>query len=182
MRCGHFHETANYLSIRVVQIHEIAKRLSHRLIMAWYRSNQTSKILHHIPRVDPMLLWSQILLTPRNFSTWIGLEPKQHSSGGNDRLGSIRKQVIAIRAACSSQGHSPSFATPRSRNGHRPWLTALLARRPTKVTAIALAGLHDPWSFHRASLRWAHGHRDSFRSCSTCRRGRFCCRSRRGLI
>jgi transposase len=50
----------------------------------------------------------------RHFSAWIGLVPKQHSSGGKDRLGSISKQGVAIYAACSWPAHSPSFATPRA--------------------------------------------------------------------
>ena len=43
-----------------------------------------------------MLLWSQMLLTLRNFSTWIGLEPKQHSSGGNDRLGGTTLHAYGV--------------------------------------------------------------------------------------
>jgi len=50
----------------------------------------------------------------RNFSAWIGLVPKQHSSGGKDRLGSISKQGTAICAACSSPAPSLSFVMPRS--------------------------------------------------------------------
>jgi transposase len=71
-----------------------------RMIMAWHSSNQTSKRLHYIPGVGPCWrpLWSRVLADPRsfragrNFSAWIGLVPKQHSSGGKDRLGSISKQ------------------------------------------------------------------------------------------
>ena len=49
-------------------------------------------------------------------------------------------RVTAICAACSWPVHSPSSAMPRSTaTKHRPWFTALLARRPTKVAAIALA-------------------------------------------
>jgi transposase len=70
-----------------------------RLIMAWHRSNQTSKPLHYIPGVGPMLATALVasvadlpFQSGRNFSAWIGLVPKQHSSGGKDRLGSISKQ------------------------------------------------------------------------------------------
>jgi Transposase IS116/IS110/IS902 family len=71
-----------------------------RMIMAWHRSNQTSKRLHYIPGVGPMLATALVasvadprtFRSGRNFSAWIGLVPKQHSSGGKDRLGSISKQ------------------------------------------------------------------------------------------
>ena len=70
------------------------------MIMAWHRSNQTSKRLHYIPGVGPMLATALVasvadprtFRSGRNFSAWIGLVPKQHSSGGKDRLGSISKQ------------------------------------------------------------------------------------------
>src|SRR6187455_1592051 len=76
----------------------------------------------------------------RNFSAWIGLVPKQHSSGGKDRLGSISKQgdrylrSLFVAGALAVIRYAKIHGTK-----HRPWLTALLARRPTKVAAIALA-------------------------------------------
>ena len=76
----------------------------------------------------------------RNFSAWIGLVPKQHSSGGKNRLGSISKQGdrylrgLFVAGALAVIRYAKIHGTQ-----HRPWLTALLARRPTKVAAIALA-------------------------------------------
>jgi transposase len=60
-----------------------------RMILAWHRSNQTSKRLHYIPGVGPMLATALVasvadprtFRSGRNFSAWIGLVPKQHSSG-----------------------------------------------------------------------------------------------------
>src|ERR1700739_1495914 len=71
-----------------------------RMIMSWHRSNQTSKRLNCIPGVGPLLATALVanvadpktFRSGRNFSAWIGLVPKQHSSGGRDRLGSISKQ------------------------------------------------------------------------------------------
>ena len=76
----------------------------------------------------------------RNFSAWIGLVPKQHSSEGKDRLGSISKQGdrylrgLFVAGALSVIRYAKIHGTK-----HRPWLAALLARKPTKVAAIALA-------------------------------------------
>ena len=76
----------------------------------------------------------------RNFSAWIGLVPKQHSSGGKERLGNINKQgdrylrSLFVAGALAVIRYAKIHGTR-----HRPWLTALLARRPTKVAAIALA-------------------------------------------
>src|SRR5258708_33083376 len=70
-----------------------------RMIMVWHRSNETSRRLHYIPGVGPMLATALVasvadprtFRSGRNFSAWIELVPKQHSSGGKDRLGSISK-------------------------------------------------------------------------------------------
>src|SRR5262249_24908879 len=64
-----------------------------RLIMAWYRSNEASKRLHYIPGVGPLLATAlaasvadpKTFRSGRNFSAWIGLVPKQHSSGGQEQ-------------------------------------------------------------------------------------------------
>jgi transposase len=73
---------------------------SDRLIMAWHRSNETSKRLDDIPGVGPALATALVasvanpkaFRSGRDFSAWIGLVPRQHSSGGKDRLGSISKR------------------------------------------------------------------------------------------
>ena len=76
----------------------------------------------------------------RNFSAWIGLVPKQHSSGGKDRLGSISKQGDRYLRSLFMAGALAVIRYARIHGTkHRPWLTALLARRPTKIAAIALA-------------------------------------------
>ena len=78
----------------------------------------------------------------RNFSAWIELRLKQHSSGAKDRLAGMSKQgdrylrglFVAGWGALAVIRYAKIHGTK-----HRPWLTALLARRPTKVAAIALA-------------------------------------------
>jgi transposase len=93
-----------------------------RVVMAWHRSNETSRRLDAIPGVGPMLATALVgsvadpkaFRSGRNFSAWIGLVPKQHSSGA--RTGSVvsASKVIAICAACSWQVRWPSSAMPRS--------------------------------------------------------------------
>ena len=119
-----------------------------RQIMAWHRSNETSMRLDAIPGVGPMLATAlvacvadpKVFRSGRNFSAWIGLVPKQHSSGGKDRLGSISKQGDRYLRSLFMAGALAVIRYAKI-NGtkHRPWLTALLARRPVKVAAIALA-------------------------------------------
>jgi transposase len=119
-----------------------------RRIMAWHRSHETSKRLDEIPGVGPALATALVasiadpkaFRSGRDFSAWIGLVPKQHSSGGKEKLGSISKQGDRYLRSLFTAGalavirYAKIYGTR-----HRPWLTALLARRPTKVAAIALA-------------------------------------------
>jgi transposase len=119
-----------------------------RMIMAWHRSNEASLRLDAIPGVGPMLATALVagvadpkaFRSGRNFSAWIGLVPKQHSSGGKERLGSISKQGdrylrgLLVAGALAVIRYAKIHGTK-----HRPWLTGLLTRRPTKVAAIALA-------------------------------------------
>ena len=119
-----------------------------RMITAWHRSSETSRRLDDCPGVGPTLATALVATVAdpkafrsgRNFSAWIGLVPKQHSSGGKDRPGSISKQgdrylrSLFVAGALAVIRYAKIHGTK-----HRPWLTALLARRPTKVAAIALA-------------------------------------------
>src|SRR5689334_15520400 len=76
----------------------------------------------------------------RDFSAWIGLVPKQNSSGGKQRLGSISKQGDRYLRGLFTAGALAVIRYAKIHGTeHRTWLTALLARRPTKVAAIALA-------------------------------------------
>ena len=119
-----------------------------RRITAWHRSNETSRRLDAIPGVGPALATALVasvadpkaFRSGRNFSAWIGLVPKQHSSGGKDKLGSISKQGDSYLRSLFTAGALAVIRYAKIHGTkHRPWLTALLARRPTKVAAIALA-------------------------------------------
>jgi transposase len=119
-----------------------------RKIMAWHRSSEASKRLDEIPGVGPALATALIasvadpkaFRSGRNFSAWVGLVPKQHSSGGKDKLGSISKQGDRYLRSLFTAGALAVIRYAKIHGTkHRPWLTALLARRPTKVAAIALA-------------------------------------------
>jgi transposase len=119
-----------------------------RMIRAWHRSNEMSLRLDDCPGVGPVPATTlaatvadpKAFRSARNFSAWIGLVPKQHSSGGKNRLGSISKQGdrylrnLFVAGALAVIRYAKIHGTK-----HRPWLTALLARRPTKIAAIALA-------------------------------------------
>ena len=76
----------------------------------------------------------------RHFAAWLGLVPREHSSGGKPRLGRISKagnkrlrQLLVLGATAAIR-----HARPGSRTGSA-WLIALLERKPRKLAAVALA-------------------------------------------
>ena len=114
-----------------------------RMIMAWHRSSETSKRLDQVPGVGPVLATALVasvadpkaFRSGRDFSAWIGLVPKQNSSGGKDSSAASASEAIAICAACSRLEHSPSSAMRRSmapgigRGSHRCCAAAHQGRR-----------------------------------------------------
>jgi len=117
-------------------------------ILALHRSCEASRRLAEIPGVGPIVATALVaeigdwraFASGRNLAAWIGLVPKQHTTGGKDRLGSITKQgnrylrwllVVGATAVIRyAQKHGAK---------NRPWLARLMGRRPAKVAAVALA-------------------------------------------
>jgi transposase len=111
------------------------------------RATDVGRRLMTIPGVGPLLASALVatiadpkaVKTGRNLAAWIGLVPKQNSSGGKERLGGITKlgdrylrQLLVVGAL--------AIVRYAERNGtRRPWLVQLLARRTTKVATVALA-------------------------------------------
>lgn len=75
----------------------------------------------------------------REFAAWIGLVPRQNSSGGKERLGSISKQGDRYLRRLLIVGATAVIRHARAHPDKNPWLTQLLARKPAKVVAVALA-------------------------------------------
>ena len=125
------------------QIAILDKRLT-----GWSRTDETCKRLDAIPGVGPALATALVasvadpkaFKSGRDFSAWVGLVPKQSSSGGKERLGSITKAGDRYLRSLFCAGALAVIRYAQQRGTkHRPWLTALLQRRPAKVAAIALA-------------------------------------------
>ena len=72
-------------------------------------------------------------------SAWIGLVPKQNSSGGKERLGSISKAGNRYLRQLLVVGSMAVIRFAKRNGTRRPWLVQLMARRTTKVAAVALA-------------------------------------------
>lgn len=121
---------------------------SDRRIAKVHKANALSKRLETIPGVGPVTATRVIaevadpasFKSGRAFSAWVGLVPKQHSSGGRDRLGRITKTGNpALRRLLVAGAMSMIIRARQVGFTRHPWLVRLLERKPTKVVAIALA-------------------------------------------
>ena len=112
-----------------------------------HKANPISQLLEGIPGIGPISALSLALTVDpghfhsgRHFAAWVGLTPKERSTGGKQRMGGIsragdeRLRHLLVIGATAVIRH----VKPGSRNASA-WLMSLLERRPRKVAAVALA-------------------------------------------
>jgi transposase len=123
------------------------RRIEARL-MAWHRSNELSRRLAEVPSIGPIGATLLAMKVPdprqfrsgRDFSAWIGLTPKDHSTAGRTRLGVITRAGDEALRRVLVVGATAVIQQVRKGRGHpSPWLIALLKRKPPKLAAVALA-------------------------------------------
>ena len=81
----------------------------------------------------------KVFRSGRDFAAWIGLVPCQDSTGGKQKLGPISKQGDRYLRRILVIGAVSVLRSAQENPGKYPWLIQLLARRPFKVVAVALA-------------------------------------------
>jgi transposase len=117
-------------------------------LMAWHKDNELSRRLVEVPSIGPIgaTLLAMKVTNPhafrcgRDFSAWIGLTPKDHSTAGKTRLGVItRAGDEALRSVLVAGATAVIQQAQKGRGYSPPWLVALLKRKPPKLAAVALA-------------------------------------------
>jgi len=116
-------------------------------IYAWHRSCEESRRLEEVPGIGPIgatALVAEVgdwkaFSSGRSLAAWIGLVPKQHSTGGKERLGSISKQGNRYLRWLLVAGAMAVIRYARQHGTKRLWLARIMERRPIKVAAVALA-------------------------------------------
>src|SRR6516162_8309656 len=121
--------------------------LIEKRIMAQHRSNEASKRLETIPGIGVIgataiaatVAHPSVFRSGRDFAAWIGLVPRQDSTGGKQKLGPISKQGDQYLRRILVVGAHAVLRRAKQKPEKYPWLTQLLARRRFKVVAVALA-------------------------------------------
>ncbi len=131
------------------QVAQLAGRVAEleRQMKQQHKANAVSQLLAEVPGIGPISALSLALtIDPgrfqfgRHFAAWLGLTPKEHSTGGRQRLGGISRagnerlrQLLVLGAMAVIRYAKPGNKTVS------PWLLALLERKPRKLAAVALA-------------------------------------------
>ena len=110
-------------------------------IHAWHRSCEESQRLEEIPGIGPIVATALVaevgdwkaFSSGRNLAAWIGLVPKQHSTGGKDRLGGISKQGNRYLRWLLVAGAMAVIRYARQHGTKRLWLV----RDPRRTSAAA---------------------------------------------
>jgi transposase len=116
-------------------------------IMAQHRKSEASRRLQTIPGIGVIgataiaatITDPKTFRSGRDFAAWIGLVPRQDSTGGKRKLGPISKQGDRYLRRILVIGAHAVLKLAKQKPEKYPWLTQLLARKPFKVVAVALA-------------------------------------------
>ena len=118
-----------------------------RAIHAQHRANDMSCRLETVPGIGVIgatAITSTVtdpsgFKSGRDFAAWIGLVPRQHSTGGKERLGGISKQGDRYLRRLLVIGATAVVRHARQRPQKHPWIMRLLAKKPAKLVAVAVA-------------------------------------------
>ena len=117
-------------------------------IFAWHKTNEASRNLATIPGIGPITatMLAATITDPaafksgRQLAAWVGLVPRQNSSGGKDRLGSITKAGDRSIRRLLVMGATSVIRYARTKApGDSDWLKGLLDRKPARLVTVALA-------------------------------------------
>ena len=118
-----------------------------RGIHTQHRATEASRRLENIPGID--IIGATAIATAvtdasafksgREFAAWIGLVPRQHSTGGKQKLGSISKQGDRYLRRLLIVGATAVIGHARTSPDKHPWIMRLLTKMPAKKVAVALA-------------------------------------------
>jgi len=163
-----------------------------RRLMAWHRQNQESQRLETIPGVGIITATALAASVPdasvfksgRQFAAWLGLVPRQNSSGGKERLGRVSKmgngylrRLLVVGATSVTR----RAGTNNTQTG--AWVRSLLDRKPARLVTVAIANktARTVWALlvKRGNLPAHTGHlrKGEIRRCYNCAATR--CKGRR---
>jgi transposase len=135
------------------QLRELDARIAayDRRIAALARVSEAVQRLMKIEGVGPVTATAvvasvgdaRVFSNGRQFAAWLGLTPRQHSTGGKQRLGAMTKHGdVYLRTLLIHGARAVLRLTPTRSDAKSRWAESLRRRRPDNVAAVALAAKH----------------------------------------
>ena len=121
---------------------------SDQAIMALAKADETARRLMTVPGIGPVTASAlvasvqdiSVFSGPREFAAFLGLTPRQNSSGGKERLGRVSKMGNRyLRKLLVVGAHAVLFHRKRCNDGLRSWADRLMEAKPFKLVAVAIA-------------------------------------------
>lgn len=130
------------LKVLDLHVHELEVQIT-----AWHRANPMSRKLEKVPGIGPITASALVASigdasnfhNGRQVAAWLGLVPKQHSSGGKSLLLGISKRGDSYLRSLLIHGARAVVAHAQRKKPDDGWLNTLLQRRNTNVAVVALA-------------------------------------------
>lgn len=145
------------------QLIELGQKIAEldRFILNWCKNDGPAKRLMTIPGIGSLTAAAiaasvgdaREFRSARQFAAWIGLTPRQNSSGGKERLGRISKQGDRTIRRLLVVGATAVVRRARLDPSSFPWIARLLERRPARLVSVAIAN-------KSARIAWAVLRRD----------------------
>jgi len=140
------HTSLVVLAAQLQALQTMIRSIEKRIVVQ-HRSNEASKRLETIPGIGVIGATAIAATVPdpkvfrsgRDLAAWIGLVPREDSTGGKQKLGPISKQGDQYLRRILVVGAHAVLKRARQHPDKYPWLTQLLARKPFRVVAVALA-------------------------------------------
>lgn len=137
------------ITVLAEQIRQVQARISEleKELKQWFREDQLAQGLASIPGIGPITATALVstvtdphqFTSGRQFAAWLGLTPKANSSGGKERQGRISKMGDQHIRRLLVSGMTAQLQSVRRHPDEHPWVIALLARKPAKLVAVAMA-------------------------------------------
>ena len=155
------------LEVLATQLEQLAVAVAavEKQLAVWHRSNPVSQRLASIPGIGPIIATAlaATVVEPigfksgREFAAWLGLVPRQHSTGGKARLGGISKRGNRYLRRLLINGASANLLRSKATNAD-PWVIGLRRRRPSLVVAVAVANktARIAWAVMRREENYRH--------------------------
>src|SRR5262249_3256692 len=131
------------LQVLAAQIEQLEAAVAaiEKQLMAWHKSNPVSQRLASVPGIGPIIATAPTALgatvvapsgfrSGREFAAWLGLVPRQNSTGGKHRLGGISKRGNQYLRRLLINGASANLLRSKATNAD-PWVIGLRQRRPS---------------------------------------------------